>query len=378
MGDSALERRAWKTAHAGLGLDAAFRAFDELLRTQIPYAIASWSTHDPATGLFTSCTMSGAPKDPAAEARLFRCEFTAGEPSSYRFLIGERRPTAILSEVTGGDLNLASRYRNIFAPFGLTDELRAVLWADGSIWGSATLLRTDGLFNAADLPAVTAIARHAADAVRLALLRGAAGRPDAVEEPPGIFEVDPDGQVQPTTAPAEHWLDLVGVELVTAVNAAAAAIRAQPGESAASSRLVLRDGRVLSIHAAETIRGRSSVAVIVDRARPAEVSALLVDAYGLTHRQREVLGRLLLGRPMTQLAHSLGISEHTAQDHRKAIYRQMGVSSRSELAALLQFEQYDPRVWGDIPPSPYGGFLERGHPSRPAAPTSEPKQELQS
>jgi DNA-binding CsgD family transcriptional regulator len=123
---------------------------------------------------------------------------------------------------------------------------------------------------------------------------------------------------------------------------------------------VLPDGRVLSIHAAETIRDRSSVAVIVDRARPAEVSALLVDAYGLTHRQRDVLGRLLLGRPMTQLAHSLGISEHTAQDHRKAIYRQMGVSSRSELAALLQFEQYDPRVWGDIPPSPYGGFLESG------------------
>jgi DNA-binding CsgD family transcriptional regulator len=64
---------------------------------------------------------------------------------------------------------------------------------------------------------------------------------------------------------------------------------------------------------------------------------MLVDAYGLTARQRELLGRLLLGRSMTQLAHSLDISEYTAQDHRKAIYRRMGVSSRSELAALLQF-----------------------------------------
>ena len=75
-------------AHAGLGLDAIFTGFDELLRSQVAYAIASWSTHDPATGLFTSCTMSGAPKDPAAEARLFRCEFTAGEPSSYRYVTG--------------------------------------------------------------------------------------------------------------------------------------------------------------------------------------------------------------------------------------------------------------------------------------------------
>jgi DNA-binding CsgD family transcriptional regulator len=353
-----VERRAWRIAHAGLGLDAVFTAFDELLRSQVPYAIASWSTHDPATGLFTSCTMSGAPKDAAGEARLFRCEFTAGEPSSYRSLIGGRGSIAILSDVTGGELERASRFRDIFSPFGLTDELRAVLWADGTAWGSATLLRADGLFNAAGIGAVTAIARHAADAVRLALLRAAANSPDAVEEPPGVFAVEPAGEVRPMTGPAEHWLDVAGIELVTAVNATAAAIRAQPDAREASSRLVLRDGHVLSIHAAETPSDQGTVVVIVDRARPAEVSALLVDAYGLTARQREVLGRILLGRSMTQVAYSLGISEHTANDHRKAIYRRMEVSSRSELAARLQFEQYDPRVWGDMAPSPYGGFLE--------------------
>jgi hypothetical protein len=84
VGHTEVESRAWRIAHAGLSLDAIFTGFDELLRSQVAYAIASWSTHDPATGLFTSCTMSGAPKDPAAAARLFRCEFTAGEPSSYR------------------------------------------------------------------------------------------------------------------------------------------------------------------------------------------------------------------------------------------------------------------------------------------------------
>jgi DNA-binding CsgD family transcriptional regulator len=355
---SSLEGGAWRIAHSGLDLDAAFTAFDGLLRPHVRYAIASWSTHDPATGLFTSCTMSGTPKDPVGEARLFRCEFSAGEPASYRSLIGQHGSAAILSDVTGGELNRASRYRDIFEPFGLTDELRAVLWADGTAWGSATLLRAGGRFEARDMKAVSAIAKQAADGIRLALLRGAASRPEAVQEPPGIFEVQPDGRVEPTTVPAEYWLNLVGVKLVTAVNATAAAIRANPGWTGAASRLALGDGRVLSIHAAAMIRADGMVAVIVDRARPAEVSAMLVDAYGLTARQRDVLGRLLLGRPMTHLAHSLGISEHTAQDHRKAIYRRMGVSSRSELAALLQFEQYDPRVWSDIPPSPYGGFLE--------------------
>ena len=366
MAGSTAESRAWNIAHAGLDLESAFRAFDELLRAQVPYAIASWSTHDPATGLFTSCTMSGAPKDPAAEARLFRCEFSAGEPASYRSLIGRRSPAAILSEVTEGDLDRSVRYRTIFRPIGLTDELRVVLWADGTAWGSATLLRADGRFRARDVTAVKAIARHAADGIRLALLRGAAHQPEAVQEPPGVLEVLPDGRVAPLTAPAQHWLQVAGVELVTAVNVTAAAIRGQPECPGASSRLPLRDGRVLSIHASEKIGEDGAVAVIVDKARPAEVSAMLVAAYGLTTRQREILGHLLLGQSITQLAHSLGISEHTAHDHRKAIYHRMRVSSRSELAALLQYEQYDPRVWRDIPPSPYGGFLEQQSVARSA------------
>ena len=118
------------------------------------------------------------------------------------------------------------------------------------------------------------------------------------------------------------------------------------------------DGHVLSIHASAMADDPDAVVVIVEKARAAEVSSLLVDSYGLTARQRDVLGRIMLGRSMSQSAHSLGISEHTAQNHRKAIYDWMGLSSRSELAALLQFEEYDPRVWGEIPPSPYACFHE--------------------
>lgn len=358
MKSPALERRAWNIAHAGLPLDPMFVAFDELLRPHIPYAIASWSTHDPATGLFTSCTMSGVPKNPAAEAQLFRCEFTEGEPASYRFLIGKGQASAILSEETDGDLSRASRYRDIFGPAGLTDELRAVLRVDRTAWGSATLLSTEGKFDARHVEAILAIARHVADGIRLALLRGAAFRPEAVEQPPGIVEVTREGQVHSLTAPAEYWLALAGVELITAANATAAALRARSSWKGVSSRLALRDGRILTLHAANRTEEDGAIAVIVDRARPAEVSAMIVDAYGLTRRQREVLGRLLLGRSMKQVARGMGVSEHTVQDHRKAIYQRMGVSSRSELAAMLQFEQYDPRVWSDIPPSPYGGFLE--------------------
>ena len=139
--------------------------------------------------------------------------------------------------------------------------------------------------------------------------------------------------------------------------AAAAAIRSQPNWAGASSRLMLGDGMTLAIHASAVSQGNDAVAVIVERARPAEVSAMLVDAYGLTPRQRDVLGQILLGRSMTKLAHSLGISEHTLRIIAKRSTAAWASPAGSELAALLQFEQYDPKVWSDVPPSPYGGFL---------------------
>jgi hypothetical protein len=291
--ESAEAARAWGIARSGLDLDPLFRTFDEHLRGEVPYVIGSWSTHDPATGLFTSCTMTGAPKDPENEAHLFRCEFSEGEPATYHSLIAQGTDDAILSRATEGELDRASRFREIFGPFGLTDELRVVLRIDGTAWGSATLLRTGGRFEPRHAEAVRAIARQAADGIRLALLRAAAARPEVVDEPPGIVLARPDGKVAPLTGPAERWLAVGKVELVTAINVAAAAIRRRPTSQSATTRVVLPDGRVLALRAAGITSSEGEpdgiVPVIVDRARPAEVSALMVDAYGLTRRQREVL-----------------------------------------------------------------------------------------
>jgi hypothetical protein len=214
--------------------------------------IASWLTHDPATGLFISCTMSGAEKDPENEAHLFRCEFSEDEPSTYHSLIGVGTDYAILSRATAGQVDRASRFREIFSPYGFTDELRVVLRIDGTAWGSATLLRTGGRFEPRHAESVRAIARQAADGIRLALLRAAAARPEVVDEPPGIVLARPNGGVTPLTGPAEHWLAVGGHDLVTAINVAAAAIRQHPTSQSATTRVVLPDGRVLALRAAGT------------------------------------------------------------------------------------------------------------------------------
>lgn len=352
-----LEARAREIACTDLGLDDTCLAFDELLHEVVPFSVAAWSTHDPATGLFTSCTVSGLPKDLQREAQFFRYEFREGEPNAFGLLIAEGRTVAILSDTTGGDLDRATRYRELLRDMGCTDELRAVLWADGQSWGSVVMYAQEGRFTPAHAQRVAAVAPHAGRGLQLVLLRAAATRPEAVTDPPGILQVGERGDVTAVTVPGRRWLDFGGPALVTAANGVAAAIRGHHDWAGASSRVSV-SGRVLSLHAARTTDEDSAVSVIVDAARPAQISALLVDAYGLTARQREVLGLLLLGRSMTQIARQLDISEHTANDHRKAIYTRVGVGSRGELAARLQTEQYDPRTHAGYRPSPYGGFLE--------------------
>lgn len=56
-------------------------------------------------------------------------------------------------------------------------------------------------------------------------------------------------------------------------------------------------------------------------------------AAGLTPRQREVLMCLLRGDSEKEAARRLAVSRFTVNDHVKAIYRRLGVSSRGELAA---------------------------------------------
>lgn len=351
----ALRREAVRISRCELDTAGLCLAFDELLRNYVPFGAAAWATHDPATGLTTSCTLSGVPPDPSRESMIFASEFDPDEPATYLELIATRQQVAVLSEVTGGDLARAARWREVFSHFGVTDELRAVMWWADQPWGTISLYRMGTTFTADEADAVAEFAPLVGDAVRLGLLRVAASRPTGVQDPPGILTVSVDGDVRPLTTPAETWLAHGGEDLVTSARVVAAALRRRSDWDGASSRVVGDDGRVLTLHASHVVDG--DVAVIVEATRPAQLGAMLVDAYGLTPRQRDVLGQLLLGRSLTQVAVALEISEHTANDHRKAIYERTGVSSRSELAALLQNESYDPLVRAGAQPGPYGGFL---------------------
>jgi DNA-binding CsgD family transcriptional regulator len=63
-------------------------------------------------------------------------------------------------------------------------------------------------------------------------------------------------------------------------------------------------------------------------------------AHGLTRREGEVAQLALQGKTNKRVARDLRISEHTVEDHLKAIFAKVGVSSRGELTARIFAEHY--------------------------------------
>jgi DNA-binding NarL/FixJ family response regulator len=70
------------------------------------------------------------------------------------------------------------------------------------------------------------------------------------------------------------------------------------------------------------------------RARPGERRTEATDEFGLSRREREVLGELLAGLDNKRIAGRLHISEDTVKSHVKAIFRKLGARDRAHAVAL--------------------------------------------
>jgi DNA-binding CsgD family transcriptional regulator len=89
------------------------------------------------------------------------------------------------------------------------------------------------------------------------------------------------------------------------------------------------------------------VAVMVHPAREPEIPAsLIVEAYGLSRREREVARLVRQGRSTRELADDLHVSTYTVQDRLKAVFAKVGVGSRRELVAQLFLQHFAPRLEG--------------------------------
>jgi len=223
----------------------------------------------------------------------------------------------------------------------------------GEVWGLLGLYREPDapMFSAAEKAFLTRIAPTLADGARRALLVGEASEPDHPEAP-GLLIVDAAGEVHSRTPGADRWLAeitagpadrLPSPVLAVAGRALRAAASGEP-DAIATARVRARGGGWLMLHGARLIGDdEQRVAVIIEAAHPARLYPLLMAAYRLTERERDVTEQVLLGASTAQIAQALAMTAHTVQQHLKSIFDKTGVRSRRDLVGRVFFTHYEPR-----------------------------------
>ena len=229
------------------------------------------------------------------------------------------------------------RYENLLRRGGVGDELRIPLVSERIYWGSLAIFRS------AVGPAFTEAETSAAAVLMPALTAGAMGAWAASAQAPanisagepGTMLLGPDGAVVSQTPQAHEWLARLGPWFGQAMLSAVLAMLGTHPTTSVRTRTA--DGLWVRVSAARLTPtvGPATIAVTLQSAGPAEITPLLLRAYGLTPRQRVVARLLLAGHSSQQIASTLHLSPHTVNDHVRAIEARVGVHSRTELSAVL-------------------------------------------
>lgn len=334
-----------RRCYAGLDATELRREVLRRLRRIVPVDAAFFATVDPATLLFTSVVS----EDPLIDAapRFLTNELEGRDVNRFVEVATDPVPIRWLDRATEGRRFDSARYAEIMRPLGLGDELRLALRCRSRCWGVMCLHRADGPggFDKHDADILARLAPHIAEGLRRATLLPSVPTTGQGAQH-GVVIVDDQLRIASMNDAAERWLAelpgtdwLRGLELpvpIASVVTAATADRATA--PAPSIRMRTATGRWLAVHASElhgAPGGGTQTVVVLESATPADVSSLVLDAHGVTGAQAKVIAAVLRGRSTRQISAELKISPHTVQEHLKAVFDKLGVSTRLELTATL-------------------------------------------
>ena len=347
---------------SGLDADALRAAVLPRLRKVVPIDALWWASADPATLLFTR---SYREELPAASGPYFvENEFLHQDVNKWTELARDTTGVRTLMQATDGHPARSDRYRDIFAPLGLQDELRAVLRVRDACWGYLCLHREGPrAFSQDEARFVQRLAPHLAEGLRMGLLRHACHLANAVDGP-GLVVLAADGAVAGMNDAAGQWLEDLGgradgSDLPIEISALAVRLRHLPATEPAMPRLQVRtrSGRWAVLHASwVNSQAEQAITVILQEAGPAEVAPLIMAAHGLTDRERTISTLVCQGMSTRQIAGRLHLTADTVQDHLKSVFDRTGVHSRGQLVAAIFERDYLPRAIAGDGLSPSGAF----------------------
>jgi DNA-binding CsgD family transcriptional regulator len=354
------------------GLDTRTLAVEALrrLRAAIPIDAFFWATADPATLLFTGSVVEEIPE--RVTPLFLTNEFLQDDVNKFVQLARRRDPVDSLFRATAGEPERSPRYRDILAPVGLGDELRAALVDGGSCWGFVCLHRerSGPGFNADEAALLRRLTTPLARGLRTALLLDNATEALGPDEP-GLLILADDLSVAAMTPAAERWLAEIEDwpkrnELPHAIPTLERRLRAleREGDIAPAVlprvRIRTRSGRWLTLHASR-LRGAAAerldqTAIVLEPAQPSQTASLVLQAYGLTEREAQVAHLVLGGLSTEDIATQLCISVLTVQQHLKGVFDKAAVRSRRELVARVFAEHYWPHIMVGTRPTADGSF----------------------
>jgi DNA-binding NarL/FixJ family response regulator len=342
-----------------------FAALSHEIAKAVPFDGSMWFGVDPSTLLAVAPARFEGMDEGYCQV-FWDGEFHAQDATLYRDLVFQPVPAASLRAATADRPLRSHRYRQFVQPQGYDDELRVAFRSGESTWAMAALYRAKGRspFSAEEVALLASLSGLVGAAVRT---RVAMAPPaPALSAAPGLLMFDASGSLMSANGEATRWLaeiyggpadgsapwldrlsapaaeDLRSAVPIIPLLARARAIAA--GLDGGQARLRLRDrsGRWLVLHASCLAGGAAdgAVAVVVEPATSSDIAPIIIEAYGLSPRERDVVRAIARGSSTPDIAAELFLSPHTVRDYIKSVFEKLGVSSRGELIAKLFAEHY--------------------------------------
>jgi len=306
----------------------------------VPSEACGLAATDPETGLFTHGWIDGIPD------RLMQ-EYTES------FYLDE--VTDFLDLAASGEtatIRIFDGYREQHGGYGLKRGVHAVFCSDGEMWGTWCAYREGAspAFSERDLRFMRAVAPHVGYGLRYAAMVevGTASESLAGGSAPGVVVLDARGRIALKSGPATSQLeDLAIVGLANrSISYAVATVRmrlrsahaAAEGAARTELRAQGRSGRWYTLHGSlpePNSSGDAAAVIVIEPVGPAQSATSLSYRYGLSPREREVLGLVLRGESTKRMANRLGLSAHTVQDHLDNACEKVGVRGRKALLARI-------------------------------------------
>lgn len=336
-----------RVCHAGLDSIALRAEVARRAAAIVPTEACGLAATDPETGLFTHGWIDGIPDG------LIR-EFME---VTYLDEVSDFLDLAASGETTTTDIS--EPYRDQLRAYGLRRGAHAVFCSGGEMWGAWCMYREGGSrpFDERQLRFMRAIAPHVGYGLRYAATMEAASAsgPATGDAAPGVLVLDARGQITLKSGPATAQLeDLANVGLAAdslsyAVASVLTRLRAVHATADGAVRTELRaqgrSGRWYTLHgslAEPDSAGDSAAVIVIQPAGPLETPTSLSHRYGLSPRQREVLLLVIRGESTKRIAHRLGLSVYTVQDHLDSVCEKVGVRGRKALLARILADRSAP------------------------------------